>query len=109
MSTYYVTLRVKPKDQTATPPDEWDEQFVVESLDPNDDYDIVVEGTEKKPELEYPYDAGMQMAYDTLCDREVADPAEIKRRMDAYDGDFWMDYFGPIIDQIERDLFPNED
>lgn len=57
----------------------------------------------------YPRDAGMQLAYETLCDREVADPETIKARLDAYDGDLWSDFFGPVIDQIEDALFGEED
>jgi hypothetical protein len=54
----------------------------------------------------YPHDAGAQLVFETLCDREVATAEEIKTRIDAYDGDLWFDFFGPMLDQIEAVLFP---
>lgn len=51
-------------------------------------------------DLRFPTDAGEQLAYETLCDRGF--PAErVAAAIEAYTGDLWSDFFGPMIDEIE--------
>lgn len=52
-------------------------------------------------EAKFPYDSGMQLAYDTLCDRGFDTPENVERRLREYDGDLWS-FFGPVIDEIEE-------
>lgn len=56
---------------------------------------------------EYEVDSAVRIIFDTLCDRDLSDAAEVKRRMDEYEGDFWSDFLGPAIDQAEGVLFPD--
>jgi hypothetical protein len=54
--------------------------------------------------IEFPYDAGAQLALDTLSDREVDTRENLQKRIENYDGDLWMDFFGPLMDRLEEAL-----
>lgn len=60
-------------------------------------------------EDEYPQDSGKQMTLDTLADRGVASREEIAERIADYENergcDLWMDFFGPLFDDIEKAIF----
>lgn len=52
----------------------------------------------------YDDDAGIRLIYDCLHDRGL-DPAVLVARMDAYTGDYWFDFVGPMLDRVEGELF----
>ena len=64
-----------------------------------------------KPQ-DYDTDTGVAMVYDTLCDRGH-DPDLIVELLNGYDGDLWMDVFGPAVDRaaecIGTTAYPGED
>lgn len=49
-----------------------------------------------KPQ-DYDSDTGVAMVFDTLCDRGF-NAKQVAKLLDEYDGDLWMDVFGPAID-----------
>lgn len=51
-------------------------------------------------------DAGAQLIRDTLSDRGFDN---VEQRMVEYDGDFWMDFVGPMIDRVGDVLFSEEE
>jgi hypothetical protein len=53
--------------------------------------------TKLKPQ-DYDTDQGIAMVYDTLCDRGH-DPEWVVALLDAYEGDLWMEVFGPAVDR----------
>jgi hypothetical protein len=69
------------------------------------------ETAELKPQ-DYDTDQGVAMVYDTLCDRGH-DEVEIAALLDGYDGDLWMEVFGPAVDRaaecIGVSAYPDED
>jgi DNA-directed RNA polymerase subunit RPC12/RpoP len=54
----------------------------------------------------FPGDLGSQLIATTLHDRGFD---EVVERMQAYDGDFWMDFVGPMIDRVEDLLYDDEE
>lgn len=51
-------------------------------------------------------DAGAQLIRDTLSDRGFD---SVEERMVAYDGDFWMDFVGPMIDRVGDVLYTEQE
>ena len=59
----------------------------------------------------YDSDTGVAMVFDTLCDRGF-DPKQVAEAIDEYDGDLWMDVFGPAVDNaadlIGLEAYPDD-
>jgi len=56
-------------------------------------------------DIEFPHDAGAQLVWETLRDRGViTTPEELGAKLEGYEGDLWMDFFGPLMDRIEEVL-----
>jgi hypothetical protein len=60
----------------------------------------------------YKSDSGVAMVFDTLCDRGY-DPVLVCKALDKFDGDLWMDVFGPAVDEaaeiIGLSAYPSDD